>query len=307
MRSDKKTEGSRSTVVGVFRTHEEAAQAVVELKQAGFPADQISLVGKDPGGKVKTEGTNVAAGAATGVVVGAGAAALVSLGMSFGVIPVIGPILAIGPLAAALISAAGGAAAGGLVGALVGLGLPEHEAKYYESEVQSGRYLVTVNAGQRYDAAWSILHRLGAYNHQSATESTGEQTMKLHEERLHATKEPVKTGEVRVHKEVVTEHKKLDVPVTKEEVVIERRPVSGHTTSSADIRSGEEIRIPVREEQVRVTKDTAVNEEVTVGKRKVQETEQVGGTVRKEKVRVEKEGDVDVRDKGGTAKSDKDR
>jgi hypothetical protein len=158
----------RSTVVAVFHSHDKAAQAMAQLKDAGFSNDQISLIGKDTDGKVKKEGDMAGTGAATGAVVGAGAAALASLGMTFGVIPVIGPVLAVGPLAAALISAAGGAAAGGLVGGLVGMGIPEHEARYYEGEVQSGRYLITVNAGNRNDEAWAILNGLGAYNHGTA-------------------------------------------------------------------------------------------------------------------------------------------
>jgi len=127
--------------------------------------------------------------------------------------------------------------------------------------------------------------------------------IRLHAEELHVHKRFVETGEVRVRKEVVTEHKTVNVPVQREEVVIERHPVSGQAASSADIRSGEEVRIPVREEQVRVEKTPVVKEEVTVGKRQVHETEQVGGTVRKEEVRVERKGDVDVHTTG--KKSDK--
>src|SRR4029079_13207366 len=114
------------------------------------------------------------AGAATGAVAGAGLAALWSLGISFGVIPVIGPILAAGPIAAAILSAAGGAAAGGLLGALVGMGIPEEDAKYYEGEIHAGNTLVTVHADGRYDEAWNILLRHGAYNREtsSATAST---------------------------------------------------------------------------------------------------------------------------------------
>jgi len=302
----------RSTVVGVFHSRPEAERALSELKQAGFKDDQISLVGKrTDADKDIDEGNKAGTGLATGAAVGAGTAALVSLGMTFGVIPVIGPILAVGPLAAALISAAGGVVAGGLVGALIGLGIPEHEAKYYEGEVQAGRYLVTVRAGNRAGEAWAILQRLGAYNRETATAAqgtaaatTGERTMKLHEEQLHARKQPVETGEVRVRKEVVTEHKTMDVPVTREEVVVDRRPASGQTASSSAIRPGEEVRIPVREEQVRVEKTPVVKEEVTVGKRKVQETEHVGGEVRKEEVRVEKKGDVDVHTRGTTKGKD---
>jgi len=120
------------------------------------------VVGKDDrGNTVKTGAageTHIAQGAAIGAGVGAGAAALTSLAMAANVIPVIGPVLAVGPLAAALISAAGGAAAGGGAGALVGWGIPEEDAKYYEGEVKAGRYLVTVDAGDRSDA-WDVYAR----------------------------------------------------------------------------------------------------------------------------------------------------
>jgi uncharacterized protein (TIGR02271 family) len=303
----------RTTAAGVFHNRADAERAVAELKRAGFRDDQISLVGKNADGEVKTEGNKAGTGAAIGAGVGAGVGALASLGMSFGVIPVIGPILAVGPLAAALLTAVGGAAAGGLVGALVGLGIPEHEAKFYEGEVKAGRYLVTVNAANRYDEAWKVLHGLGAYNHETAPAQcatgtarsgavAGQQSMKLHEEQLQVHKQPVQAGEVKVRKEVVTEHKTIDVPVTREEVVVERHPVAGRAASSADIRPGEEVRIPVREEEVRVEKKPVVKEEVTVGKRQVQETERVGGNVRKEEVRVEKKGDVEVHDRSTTRK-----
>jgi len=296
----------RATVVGVFYDRAEAERAVADLKRAGFRANDISVVVKRRDDEVEVSGTPIAAGAATGAAVGAGAAALASLGMTFGVIPIIGPILAVGPLAAALISAAGGAAAGGLVGALAGLGISESEAGYYEGEVKSGRTLVTVKADGRYDEAWTILNRFGAYNHEhrqaatatAASATTGKGTMKLHEEELHARKQPVETGQVRVRKEVVTEHQTLDVPVQREEVIVERHAVGGKTAPGASIRAGEEVRIPVHEEQVRVEKTPVVKEEVTVGKRTVKETEHVGGTVRKEELKVEKKGDVDVRTKG---------
>ena len=118
----------------------------------------------------------------------------------------------------------------------------------------------------------------------------------VREEELQAHKQLVETGEVRVRKEVVTEHRTLEVPVQREEVVIERRTPTGEPV--------EEIRIPVREEQVTVEKRPVVKEEVTVGKRLVQGTEQVGGEVRKEVVRVEREGDVDIRG-DGTARSER--
>src|SRR5690349_8455726 len=102
----------RSATVGVFPNRAAAEQAIADLKRLGYQDDQIGLVAKDAKGKtVKTDGagqTHAGEGAAIGAAAGAGAMALGSLAVSFGVIPVIGPILAVGPLAAALISAAGG-------------------------------------------------------------------------------------------------------------------------------------------------------------------------------------------------------
>ena len=115
----------------------------------------------------------------------------------------------------------------------------------------------------------------GRYGH-----AEGGQTVQLHEEHLRATKTPVDAGEVRVRKEVVTEQKDIQIPVAREEVVIERRPASGRAASSGDIQAGEEIRIPVKEEQVRVEKEAVVTGEVSVDKRKVTQTENVSGTVR---------------------------
>jgi uncharacterized protein (TIGR02271 family) len=259
----------------------------------------------------------VAGGAVTGAVAGASVGGLVGLGILAGVIPVLGPVIAGGTLAVLLANAAGGAAIAGLVGALVGLGIPEEEAKHYEGELKAGRTIVTVKGlNGRYDEALAILLRYGAYNKQTpraaiaspaalsqgagrtttGAKVEGAQTMQLREEELHARKQQVQTGEVRVRKEVVTENKTLEVPVRREEVVIERHPVAAHGVSGAGFGPGAEIRIPVKEEQVHVVKETVVKEEVKVGKRQVQETEHVGGTVRKEQVRVEREGNVEVRD-----------
>jgi hypothetical protein len=82
-----------------------------------------------------------------------------------GVIPVIGPAIAAGTLATILMNAAAGAAVGGLAGALVGWGIPEEEAKYYEGELKAGRYLGTVQSVGPYDDTWNLLNRHGAYNY----------------------------------------------------------------------------------------------------------------------------------------------
>src|SRR5512144_3223198 len=171
------------------------------------------------------------------------------------------------------------------------------EEARYEGGSGSDRTTVTVTAEGRYDEAMALLRRHGAYDlrttaHASRT-AEGAERIPLHEEELQAHKQPVETGAARIRKEVVTEYRTMEVPVQREEVVIERQASTGEP-GAADIRPGEEIRIPVRKEQVTVEKRPVVKEEVTVGKRAVQDTERVGGEVRKEEVRVEREGDVDV-------------
>jgi len=307
-----------STIVGVFQDDKQVEAAVRALHQAGFREEQISVIRRhlDEDHDGTEETSHAGAGAATGAAAGAGIAALWSLGVTFGVLPVIGPILAAGPIAAALISAAGGAAAGGLVGALVGMGIPKEDAAYYEGELQAGRFLVIVRANGRSDEAWSILEEHGAYSRptnrdgaicETKTTTKGkragsQRTVKVHEEELHAQKTPVQTGEVRVRKEVRTERQNIQVPVEREEVVIERRPASGRASAS-DLQPGEQVRIPVREEKVRVEKENVVKEEVVIGKRKVTGTQQVQGKVRKEHVKVEKKGNVKVREQAGAAEN----
>jgi uncharacterized protein (TIGR02271 family) len=317
----------RSTIVGVFDDRRKADEAVNDLLKAGFRKDQIGVAMRrteDLAGtrsEADTGDSEAGTGAIAGALTGLGLGALAGLGVLAGVIPVIGPAIAAGTLGVVLSNAAAGAGIAGLVGALIGAGVPEHEAKYYHEEFEAGRTIVTVTADSRLDEATAILRRHGAYdidsrNRSAATSqatatSTGTvtgsavgahaaregDTIQVKEERLHAQKHPVETGEVTVRKEVHTENKTLEVPVSREEVVIERNPVHGRATAG-DIREGEQVRIPVREEQVNVSKDAVVVEEVNVGKRVVQDTEKVSGQVRKEEVKVEQTGDVDVKTRG---------
>src|SRR5919199_1399378 len=121
-----------------------------------------------------------------------------------------------------------------------------------------------------------------------------EQTLELREEELRARKHSVETGRVELTKEVVSEQRTIDVPVTHEEVTIERRAVD-HQPSDSPLRATDEtISIPVREEQVEVEKQPVVYEEVNVGKRAVQDTEHVSETVRREQAVVDKEGAVKI-------------
>jgi uncharacterized protein (TIGR02271 family) len=114
-------------------------------------------------------------------------------------------------------------------------------------------------------------------------------TMEAHEEELQANKTSRQTGEVVARKEVVEDIETVEVPVTREEVHVERRPISGAGASpSAGTTFGEdEVRIPVSEEQVQVQKVSRPVEEVRLTKEQTQDTEQVTDTVRKERIEVE--------------------
>ena len=194
----------------------------------------------------------------------------------------------------------------GITNSLENLGLPEDEATFYNGEFESGRTVVVVNTRDRQQEASQILSRDGGYDYASRSgQTTGtssyantagqaEQNIKLREEQLRANKQSVETGAVGLRKEVVSEQQSIDVPVNREEVVIERHPASGQP-SDTPIGEGETYRVPVREEQVTVDKQPVESEEVSLGKRQVQETQRVSDTVRREEARVERQGDVDVR------------
>ncbi len=161
---------NHATVVGVFHDRDDARSAVKELRNLGFDEDQIGVISREvePGTVTGETATGTAGqskweeGAATGIAAGAGIGALWALGIVAGVLPGIGPAIAGGVLASVLASAAGGAVVAGVAGALIGLGIPEHEAAYYDSEFNAGRTLVTVRAPGRYEEAEEVLQRHGA-------------------------------------------------------------------------------------------------------------------------------------------------
>jgi hypothetical protein len=157
-----------STVVGVFEDRLHANQAITELSSAGFGQNKIGVAMQHADGVaddvVTEKDTKAGAGALTGALTGLGLGALAGLGVLAGVIPVVGPAIAAGTLGVILSNAAAGAGIAGLVGALVGAGIPEHEAKYYQGELEAGRTIVTVNAGDRSAEVRKILQRHGAYD-----------------------------------------------------------------------------------------------------------------------------------------------
>ncbi|MGG3804981.1 YsnF/AvaK domain-containing protein [Metabacillus fastidiosus] len=189
---------------------------------------------------------------------------------------------------------------------LVGLGFDETAAREYEEDINSGKILLLADKGIR-NMTHNSVNTTGS-NIDIDRTNNEEHSIKLHEEQLDVSKDRVQTGEVEVTKDVVEEQKTVHVPVTHEEVYVERRAVNNDTTdTNASIGDDETIRVPIVEEKVEVTKRPAVTEELVIGKRKVTETEQVTENIKREKARVETDGDAMVEETDIDTPLDNDR
>jgi conserved domain len=133
------------------------------------------------------------------------------------------------------------------------------------------------------------------YDDDDKKETEGDGTLSLRQEELDISKNKINAGEVTLSKEIVEDEKTVNVPVTHEEVVIERRSINNEPSDSP-ISSGETIRIPVSEEKIEVGKHTVITGEVSAHKREVEETEQVKETLKREEAHVDTTGDTNVVD-----------
>lgn len=139
------------TIVGSFDSFDEAQRVARELLEEGFASSDINVVASNVRGEFRdddriavTDTSNAATGAVAGGVLGGAAGIAVSLmGLT---LPGLGPIIAAGPLAAALSGAGAGVIAGGLIGSLTELGVSNSDAEYYAESVRRGGALVTVRA-----------------------------------------------------------------------------------------------------------------------------------------------------------------
>ncbi|HDK7137856.1 TPA: YsnF/AvaK domain-containing protein [Clostridium botulinum] len=133
-------------------------------------------------------------------------------------------------------------------------------------------------------------------NHSDDKKRKDEGRLTLHKEELDINKNLVHKGEVELGKEIIEEQKTVDVPVTHEEVVIERRALDNEA-SDTHISDEESIRIPVSEEQINVDKHTVVTGEVSAHKREVEDTRHVDESLKREEARINTNGDADIVDK----------
>jgi hypothetical protein len=168
------------TVVALYDNFSDANDAVRDLVDNGFSRSDVSIMASDVSGEYGTyladdytavdttadaTASGAGAGAGIGAIIGGLGGLLVGLGAL--TIPGIGPVIAAGPLAAALSGLAGagvgavaGGVTGGLIGALLDLGVPEEEAQYYTEGVRRGGTVVTVRAeDHRAELARDLMNR----------------------------------------------------------------------------------------------------------------------------------------------------
>lgn len=140
----------KQAVMCIVPSTTEANNIVVALQDAGFTSSNISALFPDKN-VTKDMGHEKHSKAPEGTATGAGAGALVggALGLLAGIgalaIPGAGPFIAAGPIMAALSGAAVGTSLGGIAGGLIGLGIPEYEAKQYEGKIKEGNVLLSVH------------------------------------------------------------------------------------------------------------------------------------------------------------------
>ncbi|MEX0773634.1 MAG: hypothetical protein WD038_10730 [Balneolales bacterium] len=137
-------------VICIAGTEEQAADIIDKLKSEKFSKDDVSVLYSDTSGsrsfaheKHTKAPEGMATGASSGGVLGAAIGWLAGVGAL--ATPVLGPLIAAGPIMALLSGAGIGAAIGGVTGVLVGLGIPEYEAKRYEGKLKEGNILISVH------------------------------------------------------------------------------------------------------------------------------------------------------------------
>ena len=173
--------GKNTAVFGIYPTHVSVESGVEALKIAGFRSTDISvLFSENQGSKdfAHEKGSKAPEGATAGASTGALAGGVLGwiVGMGALVVPGVGPLIAAGPIMAALAGVGVGGTIGGITGALIGLEIPEYEAKRYEGRVKDGGILLSVHSD---DSNWTkrakeILEHTGAQDIASTGEASAD-------------------------------------------------------------------------------------------------------------------------------------
>ncbi|HEY0373731.1 MAG TPA: PRC and DUF2382 domain-containing protein [Amnibacterium sp.] len=132
----------------------------------------------------------------------------------------------------------------------------------------------------------------GAVGHDTSGPTTDD-AMTRSEERLDVGTEQVQAGRARLRKHVVTEQQNVTVPVTREEVRIEREPITDANRDAAydgPELSDEEHEVVLTEERAVVEKETVPVERVRLSKDQVTDRQNVSADVRREEIEIEADG-----------------
>jgi hypothetical protein len=176
---DSKMENKKTAVFGIYTTVAAADLATDALIKSGFAPSEVSALMPENLGS-RPVGTEKATKAPEGAATGAGSGAVLggALGLLAGIgalaIPGVGPLIAAGPIMAALAGVGVGGAVGGFTGAMIGLGIPEYEAKRYEGRLKKGAILLSVHCdtSDQIKKAKEILKNTAAEDISSTGESS---------------------------------------------------------------------------------------------------------------------------------------
>jgi hypothetical protein len=139
-----------TAVFGIYKDRLAVEEGVEHLRRAGFRSTDISVLFPENQGTkdfAHEKNTKAPEGATSGVVAGGIAGGVLGwlTGIGALVIPGLGPLIAAGPIVAALAGVGAVGTLGGIVGALAGMGIPEYEAKRYEGRIREGGVLLSVH------------------------------------------------------------------------------------------------------------------------------------------------------------------
>ncbi|EMF0377842.1 DUF2382 domain-containing protein [Enterococcus hirae] len=168
----------------------------------------------------------------------------------------------------------------------------------YKEDIAAGKIVITVKDYKAQNEAVVENDRTQNMPDPTDTLNTNNENIQLKEEQLDVNTHDVTTGEVDIHKHVVNDTKTVEVPVKREEIVIERKPVNAEASEniSDDSLEDETITIPLKEEQIDVNKHTVVREEVGIHKKEHEDMKQVTEEVSREELDIDTKGDVRVED-----------
>ncbi len=192
---------SKKSVFCIASSRNQAEQIVEQLKNANFSNNDISVLFPDKGTtrdfaheKSTKAPEGAAVGAGTGVVLGGALGWILGIGAL--AIPGVGPFIAAGPIMAALSGAALGGTALGIAGGLIGLGIPELEAKRYEGKIKEGNILLSVHTenSEEITRAKEIFTKAGAQDICTTGESSAPNDTKTNDRKSQTAKSAYTTS-----------------------------------------------------------------------------------------------------------------